>query len=69
MFLAKFGDDPCMCKHGSSPPRPQFQGGDLKISDQNNSGGGGGAEQKNKFLGGAKFNGGPEILGGGYEPQ
>ena len=44
MFLSKFGDDPCMCKHGNSPPN--FRG-DLKISDQNNWRRGG-AEQKIK---------------------
>ena len=41
---------------------PSFQGG-LKISDQNNWGR---TEQKVKFGGGgAKFKGGPKILGGG----
>ena len=39
----------------------------LKISDQNNWGGGG-PEQKIKF-GGAKFKGGPKILGEVYELQ
>ena len=35
---------------------PQFKGGDLKISDQNNWGGGGGDTwAKKKNLGGAKF--------------
>ena len=47
--------------HGSSPPN--FRG-DQKSSDQNNWGG---PEQKIKFGGGAKFKGGPKILGGGYE--
>ena len=35
--------------HGSSPPPPNFRGGDLKISDQNNWVG---HEQKIKFGGG-----------------
>ena len=48
--------------HGSSPP-PNFTGGPLKISDQNNWGG---TEQKIKFGGGAKFKGEPKILGMGY---
>ena len=43
---------------------PNFKG-DLKISDQNNWGGGTWA--KNLIWGGAKFKGGPKILGGvGY---
>ena len=45
---------------------PPILEGDLKISDQNNWGG---PEQKIKFGGGAKFKGGPKILGGAYEPQ
>ena len=50
--------------HGSSPPN--FRG-DLKISDQNNWGG---PEQKIKFGGGgAKFKGGPKILGGPMNPN
>ena len=55
----------------AAPPPPNFKG-DLKISDQNNcgwggwGGEGGGPEQKIKFfLEGAKFKGGPKILGGG----
>ena len=53
--------------HGSSPPPPNFRGGGLKISGQNNWWG---PEQKIKWGGGAKFKGGPKILGGGgYEPQ
>ena len=40
-------------EHGSSPP-PNFKGGDLKISDQNNWEGG--PEQKIKlFLGGGAY--------------
>ena len=50
---------------------PPILEGDLKISDQNNWGV---PEQKIKFGGwgwggGAKFKGGPKILGGAYEPQ
>ena len=43
-----------------------FRGGDLKMSGQNN----GGRDLSKKLnLGGrgAKFKGGPKILGGGYE--
>ena len=51
-------------------PPPNFRGGGgLKISGQINWGE---REQKIKFGGGAKFKGGPKILGGGgggYEPQ
>ena len=52
-------------RHGSSPPN--FRG-DLEISDQKNWEG---PEQKIKFRGGggARFKGGPKILGGGYKPQ
>ena len=39
--------------------------GDLKISDQNNWG----DLSKKLNLEGAKFKGGPKILGGTYEPQ
>ena len=45
---------------------PKILGGDLKISEQNNWGE---PEQKNTFGGWAKFKGGPNILGGAYEPQ
>ena len=48
-------------KHGSSSS-PQFWGGGLKISGQINWGE---REQKIKFGEGAKFKGGPKILGGG----
>ena len=54
------------CSHGSSAS-PLILGEDLKISDQNNLGWG--AWAKNWFWGGAKFKGGPKILGGCYEPQ
>ena len=49
-------------------PTPNFRGGGLKISGQINWGE---REQKIKFGEGAKFKGGPKILGGGggYEPQ
>ena len=47
-------------------PPPNFRG-ELKISNQNI---GGRPEQKIKFGGGgAKFKGGPEILGEAYGPQ
>ena len=53
-------------KYMSAAP-PNFRG-NLKISNQNNWGGR--PEQKIKFGGGgAKFKGGPEILGEAYEPQ
>ena len=42
-------------------PPPPILGEDLKISDQNNWGG---PEQNIKFREGAKFKGGPKILGG-----
>ena len=53
----------------AAPLAPNFRGGDLKISDQNNWGGGEDLSKLN--LEGAKFKGGPIILGGRgvYEPQ
>ena len=56
-----------LVKHGmvimimvaAPPPSPNYRG-QLKISDQNNWGG---PEQKIKFVGVAKFKGGPKILG------
>ena len=42
--------------HGSSPPN--FRGGDLKMSDQNNWGGRGGPEEKIKFGGKLNLRGG-----------
>ena len=50
----------------TSPP-PDFFGGALKISDQNNWGGG--DLSKNLNLGEARFKGGPQILGGPMNPN
>ena len=46
----------------AAPPPSNFIG-DLKIPDQNN----GGDLSKELNFGGAKFNRGPNILGGAYE--
>ena len=45
---------------------PNFRGGDLKISDQNNWGD---LSKKLNLGGGAKFKGGPKILGGPMNPN
>ena len=50
------------------PPSPPILGGDLKTSDQNNWGEGD-LSKKLNWGGGAKFKGGPKILGGSCEPQ
>ena len=50
----------------ASPP-PPILGGDLKISGQNNWGGG--LSKKLNLGGGAKFKGGPKILGGAMNPN
>ena len=61
-----------LVKHGmvimimvAAPPPPNYRG-QLKISDQNNWGG---PEQKIKFVGVAKFKGGPKILGRAMNPN
>ena len=60
-----------LVKHGMvimimvAAPPPNYRG-QLKISDQNNWGG---PEQKIKFVGVAKFKGGPKILGRAMNPN
>ena len=48
-------------------PPPPILGGDLKISGQNNWGGD--LSKKLNLGGGAKFKGGPKILGGAMNPN
>ena len=48
---------------------PLILGGGLKISDQNNCEGGTWAKKNTFGGGGAKFKGGPKILGGAVNPN